>query len=214
MIRYHMGAPPASDTYENSMGSTNINNVLTSGTSENSSFRSKLDYIAGELQALKNGNVAVLWAPFHEYQPSGWFWWSKGTATQFIQLWQYMYDYLTNTKGLSNIVWLAPSSGSPNAQWYPGKPHVDIAGPDTYSTSPPFASMFSTARNIIGTTVPIPLHETGTVPQPSTMFPTAAPWVLWNIWAGYQISNNSLASIQSAYASSYTITRDEVPNLR
>ena len=87
----------------------------------NNSFRSKLDYIAGELQTLENANVAVLWAPFHEYQPNGWFWWSKGTAQQFIQLWQYMYNYLTTTKGLNNLVWLAPSSGSPNASWYPGK---------------------------------------------------------------------------------------------
>ena len=62
--------------------------------------------------------------------------------------------------------------------------------------------------------MPIALHETGVVPQPSTMFPTAAPWVLWNIWAGYQISENSLANIRSAYSSSYTITRDEVPNLK
>jgi len=89
-----------------------------------------------------------------------------------------------------------------------------VAGPDTYSTSPPFTSMFNAARNIIGTTVPITLHETGTVPQPSTMFPSTAPWVLWNIWAGYQISENSVANIQSAYASTYTITRDEVPNLK
>ena len=62
---------------------------------------------------LKNANVAVLWAPFHEYQPSGWFWWSKGTATQFIQLWQYMYNYLTNTKGLNNLVWLRRPAARP-----------------------------------------------------------------------------------------------------
>ena len=79
MIRYHMGAPPGSDTYENSQGTANIANVLASGTRENNSFKSKLDYIAAELQTLENANVAVLWAPFHEYQPSGWFWWSKGT---------------------------------------------------------------------------------------------------------------------------------------
>ena len=214
MIRYHMGAPPSSDTYENSLGTANIANVLTNGTTENNSFKSKLDYVASELQMLQNANVAVIWAPFHEYQPNGWFWWSKGTAQQFIQLWQYMFNYLTNTKGLNNLIWLAPSSGSPNASWYPGKAYVDLAGPDTYATNPPFTSLYSSARNIIGTTVPIPLHETGVVPQPSTMFPTAAPWVLWNIWAGYQISNNTVANIQSAYASSYTITRDEVPNLK
>jgi hypothetical protein len=214
MIRYHMGAPPGEDTYDNSLGSANIANVLSSGTNENNSFREKLDYIARELQTLENANVAVLWAPFHEYQPSGWFWWSKGTATQFIQLWKYMYDYLTTTKGLNNLVWLAPSSGSPNGSWYPGKAYVDVAGPDTYGSNQPFTSMFAAARSIIGTAVPIALHETGVVPQPASMFPTAAPWVLWNIWAGYQTSNNSLANIRSAYDSSYTITRDEVPNLR
>ena len=125
-----------------------------------------------------------------------------------------MFNYLTNTKGLNNLVWLLPSSGSPNASWYVGKPYLDVAGPDTYATNPPFTSMFNSARNIIGTTVPITLHETGTVPQPSTMFPSTAPWVLWNIWAGYQTSANSVASIRSAYDSTYTITRDEVPNLK
>jgi hypothetical protein len=214
MIRYHMGAPPNADTYEDSKGSANIANVLASGTTENQSFRSKLDYVATELKKLSDANVPVLWAPLHEYQPNGWFWWSKGSATQFVQLWRYMFDYLVTTKGLHNLVWLAPSSGSPDAAWYPGKAYVDVAGPDTYATNPPFTAMFTSAKNIIGTTVPITLHETGVVPQPSTMFPTAAPWVLWNIWAGYQISENTVANVKSAYESPYTITRDEVPNLK
>jgi hypothetical protein len=76
------------------------------------------------------------------------------------------------------------------------------------------AVIFTAARNIIGTTVPITLHETGVIPQPPTMFPTAAPWVLWSVWAGYQISENTGANIRSAYESPYTITRDEVPNLK
>jgi hypothetical protein len=74
--------------------------------------------------------------------------------------------------------------------------------------------MFTAARNIIGNEVPITLHETGVVPQPSTMFPNAAPWVLWNIWAGYQISENTVGQVRSAYESPYTITRDEVPDLK
>lgn len=214
MIRYHMGAPPNSDTYQNSMGSTNIANVLTVGTAEYNSFVSKLNYAAGELQKLEDAGVAVLWAPFHETQPNGWFWWSKGTSTQFKQLWVFMFNYFTKTKGLNNIVWLMPFSGSPNSGWLPDRATIDIAGPDTYATNQPFSSLYSSARSIVGTTMPIPLHETGVVPQPSQMFPTAAPWVLWNIWAGYQISNNSLSNIRSAYASSYTITRDEIPSLK
>jgi hypothetical protein len=214
MIRYHMGAPPNSDTYENSMGTANIGNVLTQGTNEYNSFYSKLDYVAAELQKLEDANVAVLWAPFHEVQPNGWFWWSKGSASQFKQLWTNMFNYLTNTKGLNNLVWLMPFSGSPNGDWYPSKQYLDIAGPDTYSESQPFSSMYNTTKNIVGGSMPIPLHETGVVPQPSQMFPNNAPWVLWNIWAGYQMSHNSLQNIQTAYSSNYTITRDEVPNLK
>lgn len=191
MIRYHMGAPPNSDTYENSKGSANIDNVLRDGTAENQSFRSKLDYVATELQKLADADVAVLWAPFHEYQPNGWFWWSKGSASQFKELWQTMFDDLTTTQGLNNLVWLASSSGTIDGSWFPGKQTIDIAGPDTYDTHPPFSQIYSQVRNVVGSTVPIPLHETGVVPQPSTMFPSTAPWVLWNLWAGYQTSYNN-----------------------
>ncbi|HEX6274349.1 MAG TPA: glycosyl hydrolase, partial [Polyangiaceae bacterium] len=215
MIRYHMGAPPNSDTYENSMGTANIASVLTEGSAANVSFKSKLDYAARELQTLENANVAVLWAPFHEAQPNGWFWWSKGTGAEFVQLWTYMYNYFTTTKGLNNLVWLMPFSGSPNASFYPGRNYVDIAGPDTYATNQPFTSMFTTTRTIVGTTIPIPLHENGLLPNPNDMFNNnAAPWVLFNTWAGYQISNNSLSHVQSVYANTRTVTRDEVPNLR
>lgn len=216
LIRYHMGAPPQSDTYENSQSSANIDNVLSPGTNQNDSFNSKLDYVASELQRLEDAGAAVLWAPFHEFQPNGWFWWSKGSADQFRQLWEYMFDYLTNDKGIDNLVWLAPSSGTLNASWYPDKAFYDVGGPDTYDANPPFTSMFNQAKSILGSSVPITLHETGTIVQPSTMFPNTAPWVLFNVWAGYYNDgqHNTMSTVQSAYNSSYTITRDEVPNLK
>ena len=52
------------------------------------------------------------------------------------------------------------------------------------------------------------------------MFPTNAPWVLFNIWAGYQNTNaenftwNTPESIKSAYADSHTVTRETLPNLK
>ena len=214
MIRYHMGAPPSADSYANAMGSANLDNVVKAGTTENTSFNQKLDYVATQIGMLQAANVALLWAPFHEVQPNGWFWWAKGTGAQYASLWRYMFNYLTNTKGLNNILWLLPFSGSPNAGYYPGKAFVDIAGPDTYGTNPPFASNYNSARNIVGTTIPIALHETGTIPQPPTMFPTAAPWLLFNVWAGFETSANTVATLSSAYNSPFTITRDEVPNLK
>jgi len=216
MIRYHMGAPGTSDTYENSKGSADIDNTLKAGTAENTSFNSKLDYAASELQKLQDQNVAVLWAPFHEVQQNGWFWWAKGSGSQFVGLWKYMFDYFTKTKSLNNLVWLMPFSGTPSSPYFPGKQYVDLCGPDTYDEGEPFAALFTSAKGIIGTTTPIPLHETGRIPTPSSMFPSAAPWVLFNIWATYQSdgTHNTTANIKSVYEDAHTVTRDEVPNLK
>jgi len=217
MIRYHMGAPPNADSYDNSMlgfTSTQCVNVITEGTAENTSFVSKLDAIASNLQTLQRAGVPVLLALFHETQASGWFWWSKCSGPQFIALYKYTYDYLVKTKGIHNLVRLMPFSGSPSSAYYPGKAYVDVTGGDTYGTNPPFSALYTAARNVGGSTIPLALHETGMVPQPATMFPSTAPWLLWSIWAGYESSNNNIADIISAYASPYTITRDEVPNLK
>jgi hypothetical protein len=214
MIRYHMGAPPSADSYQNAMGSANLNNVVTAGTAENTSFNAKLDFAAGEIKKLQDANVPVLWAPFHEVQAGGWFWWSKGTGAQYTALWKYMFKYLTTTKGLNNILWLLPFSGAPNAAYYPGKEFVDIAGPDTYSQNQPFVSTYNTARTVVGTSIPMVLHETGVIPQPATMFPTAAPWLLFNVWAGFETSSNTVTTIKNAYASPFTVTRDEIPSLK
>ena len=220
MIRYHMGMPPNADSYENSMltpsGSSFFTNVITSGTAENTSFVAKLDYIAYQINVMKTSNVPVLLALFHETQSNGWFWWSKGTGAQFVALWQYAFKYLTTTKGLNNIVWLMPFSGSPSSAYFPGKTYVDVSGGDTYGTGQPFTSLYTASRGVVGTTMPIPLHETGLIPTPNAMFPTAAPWVLFNIWAGYESdgSHNTVANIKSVYASSYLTTRDQIPNLK
>jgi hypothetical protein len=219
MIRYHIGMPPNADSYQNSMLTPSgafYSNVITAGTAENTSFNSKLDYMAYQIGVMKTNNVPILLALFHETQPNGWFWWSKGTGAQFAALYEYAFKYLTQTKGLNNILWLMPFSGSPSSTDYPGKAYIDIAGSDTYGTNQPFTSLYSSSRGVIGSTVPIPLHETGLIPTPSQMFPTAAPWVLFNVWAGYESdgTHNTVANIQNVYASPYLITRDEVPNLQ
>jgi hypothetical protein len=46
------------------------------------------------------------------------------------------------------------------------------------------------------------------------MFPTAAPWLLFNVWAGWETTNNTVATITTAYTSPFTVTRDEIPNLQ
>jgi beta-mannanase len=200
--------------------------VVTAGTAENTSLKAKLDYVAVQINAMKTANVPVILAIYHETQTNGWFWWAETTTgSAFVNLWTYTFNYLTNTKGLTNIVWLMPFSGSPSSAFYPGKAYVDIGGPDEYTQPSNLLTFtasanYNPAANILGSSMPITLHETGTAPQPDSMFPSAAPWVLWNVWASYYsgaqsgFTFNTVASLQQAYASQYTITRDEVPNLK
>jgi beta-mannanase len=239
MFRYHMGMPGSgltctADCYQGANCSEPttrptaafFTNVVTAGTAENTSLKAKLDYMAVQINAMKAANVPVILAIYHEAQSNGWFWWSETTSgSAFVNLWTYTFDYLTNTKGLTNIVWLMPFSGSPSSAFYPGKNYVDIGGPDEY-TQPSNLLTFNASANynpavsVLGSTMPITLHETGSAVQPDYMFPTTAPWVLWNVWANYEntaqggFTFNTVASLQAAYASQYTITRDEIPNLK
>lgn len=240
MFRYHMGMPGAgltctSDCYDgaNCAEPTTpptaafFTNVVTAGTAENTSLNAKLDYVAAQISAMEAANVPIIFALFHETQANGWFWWAEtSSGPAFIALWKYAFNYMTVTKGLTNIVWLMPFSGSPSAAFYPGKAFVDIGGPDEYS-EPSNLLTFTSSGNYapataaLGTTIPITLHETGSALQPNDMFPNpTAPFIMWNVWATYEnttiggFNYNTVASMTAAYNSQYTITRDKVPNLK
>jgi hypothetical protein len=226
MFRYHMGQPVSGSTCtndcytgtncaESTPASGFFTNVITAGTGENTAFLNRLDYVAAQIGAMQAANVPIILALFHETQQNGWFWWSIGdTGAQFIALYTYAFNYLTKTKGLTNIIWLMPYSGSPNKAFFPGSTLVDISGGDTYGSNQPFTSLYSSCESFMGNTMPIALHETGLIPTPSAMFPTAAPWILFNIWAGYETSNNTVANIKSVYSDSHTVTRDLIPSLK
>jgi hypothetical protein len=221
MIRYHMGMPAAGltcaqDCYmgtncaESTPGANTLDNAVTAGTAENTSLNAKLDYVAVQIKALADANVPVIFALFHEAQPNGWFWWSKGSGPQYVALWKYAFDYLTTKKALNNIIWLMPYSGlsgvnAPIDPYFPGKAMVDLSGPD-YQDS---AATFNKVKAVLGSTMPIALHESNGV-NPASWFP-ASPFVLWNVWAGYQ--SMAAATVKAGMTDSHTITRDLVPNL-
>jgi hypothetical protein len=223
MFRYHQGMPVAGSTYLNDCYTgTNcaestppaglLDNAVTAGTAENTAFLNRLDYISYQIGVMKAANVPIILAIFHEAQPNGWFWWSKGTGAQYVALWNYTYNYLTATKGLNNIIWLMPFSGlngiaaTSFSAFFPGKSVVDLSGPDYSSDS----ATYTKVKGVVGSTMPIPLHESSNFPDPSTLFPNSAPWVLFNTWAGSEMNN---ASIPVAFKSTFTVTRDMVPNL-
>jgi hypothetical protein len=222
MMRYHMGAPPGPDTYDNSKGTVaNFDKLTQEGTAENTSLKSKLDYLAGELKVMQDAKVPVLMVPYHEVDKYAWFWWSKCTGAQFITLWKYSIDYINKTRGVHNVLWVMGfGHDGAMADFFPTG-FTDLGGIDQYDKgTQPFTNLFNGTKAVVGSTIPIPLHETGTIPQPSAMFPSTAPWVMWNVWATYQNTNpegytwNTPESIKSAYADPHTVTRESLPKDR
>ncbi|HET9956024.1 MAG TPA: glycosyl hydrolase, partial [Polyangiaceae bacterium] len=217
MMRYHMGAPPNADTYENSkLTVTNYDNLTVAGTAENTSLNSKLDRMATQL---KDMGMPIILVPYHEVDQFAWFWWSKGTGPQFQKLWKYTVDYINNVKDVHNVIWtLGFGHDGALAAYYPGKEYVDLGGIDQYDKgTQPFLTQWNSVKSVFGNTMPLPLHETGTLPQPADMWAKGATWLLWNVWCNYLNTAaegytwNTPETIKSAYADSHTITRDELP---
>ena len=217
MVSYHMGAPGQPiDGWTGAQLTADINAVLTPGTAQYQSFISRLDGSASELAKAQAAGVPIIWRPFHEAGGT-WFWWSKEGGSQYVRLWKFMFNYYTNVKGLHNLIWLLPFDGQPNASFWPGKAYVDIAGADTYgSDHNPQTSLYNATRSIVGSSIPIALHENGPIPDPSLLQSSGTKWVFFNTWHSNWIMDTSVNDqnfIRKVYSSPYVITRDRVPNL-
>ena len=95
-------------------------------TEEYFAFVSELDHIAGLLKHFADAKKPVLFRPFHEAD-GDWFWWGKYGVEYASELYKFTYNYLTDEKGLNNLIWVWNSVGA-----YPGDEYVDIISIDCY----------------------------------------------------------------------------------
>ena len=103
--------------------------------------------------------IPIIFRPLHE-NTGDWFWWGKGhmSADDFKVLWQYVHDYLTETKGVDNLLFAYspnyPLDGSKEnyLATYPGNKYVDIMGYDAYQSDndqPDADWMQDTVRDLV-----------------------------------------------------------------
>ena len=116
--------------------SSDMSSLLTNGTTLNTRWLSNLDGLATWLGQFQTVGIPILFRPLHEMN-GGWFWWGSAggiTTAQYQQLWQLTFNYLTNTKGLHNLVWVYSSNAETGnyTAYYPGSAYVDIVGLDIY----------------------------------------------------------------------------------
>jgi mannan endo-1,4-beta-mannosidase len=122
----------------------NLPDVYTPGNSTYNNFRSHMVLVGDALQKLQDQGVVVLFRPLHEMnsgnplQLAGYpsvFWWGGKDYNQFKTLWKYVYNYFTNTRGLTNLIWVYAVCEwwGHELDYYPGSDYVDIVGYDYYA---------------------------------------------------------------------------------
>jgi beta-mannanase len=82
------------------------NDLITDGGTLNQAWKTRLDNYAQHLQYLEDNKVTVPFRPFHEMN-QGVFWWAGRPGTNgTAELYRLTRDYLQNTKGLTNLIWV------------------------------------------------------------------------------------------------------------
>jgi mannan endo-1,4-beta-mannosidase len=183
-------------------------------------IKSDLDKVAELFQLLKDKDIPVLWRPLHEAS-GGWFWWGASGAKPCIALWEYMYDYLGNTKGLTNLIWVWNGQ---KRSWSPFADTVDIVGYDVYAAEHDYGSQKQkfneTGKMVQKENLIIAMSENGVIPDPVKCKNDNAMWswfCVWNdggstgFWSGEDYNSNSHKTY--VYNHDLVITLDELPDL-
>lgn len=176
------------------------NDVITDGTTLNTAFKRRLDEAAYHLQQFKDAGIPVLFRPVHEMN-EGWAWWGgRPGPNGSRRLFQIVHDYLTNTKGLSNLVWVwnvkdVAGGAAHVADYWPGADYVDVVSLDAWVNRQPPADYYNALLNLAGGK-PVALAEVGAVPSPATL--TAQPrWAYFMVWSHYLTDWNTTAQVQA-----------------
>jgi len=111
--------------------------VYTPGNYQYDTYREDLAQAGDILDFLKQRNIPVLWEPYNELSGS-WNWFYPSPAEKFVELWKYAHGYLTDERGLDNLLWVWEWHSSQPLDWdrYPGDEFVDVFGLSVYDTDP------------------------------------------------------------------------------
>lgn len=183
-----------------------------------------IDVIAEQLKVLQKADIPILWRPLHEAS-GGWFWWGASGPEAYIELYQLLFDRLTNYHGIHNLIWVWNGQ---NREWYPGDEFVDIVGTDIYPGERVYGSQASNFNELVewngDKNKIIALTENGCIFDPDLAFRDNAIWSYFGTWSGEFITLNSTDTLSEkytetdmlvkVYTSDKVITLDELPDLK
>lgn len=211
-MSWHAVLPGLSYEWENahrSLLQEEFDKYVTSGTSENTALITEIDKVAVPLKALRDAGVPVLWRPYHE-DNGDWWWW--GCKSNFAEIWELLFDRLTNHHELNNLIWVwAPNA---NNQWsddavdfYPGHNRVDVLGMSLYNGD--YAQEYYQALLRIGQGKLIAITECDKLPDLDKIRTRMPLYSFFMAWGKLVKEANTDAVIKAAYSNPYAVNRDQ-----
>lgn len=184
--------------------------IITDGTPLNQAWKKRMDDIAVYLQYLKDNGVEVLFRPLHEMN-QGKFWWGgrpgpDGTA----RLYQITHDYLTDIKGLDNLIWVwdMQDMSWDFEEYNPGDEYWDVFAFDVYDNG--YDKKWYDYILPIAGDKPMAIGECSKLPSPEVLNEQPR-WVFFMPWAELVKESNSEEKINKVYNTPQVITLDEMP---
>lgn len=203
------GGTAGTNTFYTNSTTFDASQAVINGTPQNIAVLRDIDSIATQLKKLQAAGVPVLWRPLHE-AGGAWFWWgAKGSAT-CLQLWDIVYNRLTNYHGIHNLIWVW---STPETSWYPGNTKVDIIGYDSYPPAynyTPQKATFDQLYDIVQGKKMVTMSENGPIPNPADCITQDAMWLYFSSWSDMVTGQNTNQHIVDVYNHANVITLDEV----
>lgn len=221
------------DVYTNSVDDRTIIDfqslLANAPTSEaKTNYRSELDNVAKALQKLRDAGVIVIWRPLHEMN-GDFFWWGideynnnqQSNIEDYQALWIDMYETLTETYDLDNLIWVY--SAIPTLNWtavstdyYPGNGFVDLVGIDYYGENidfPDFDKLKALGKTIV-------MSEAGPIGEAygnwdemelvNELKGKAAYFLQWHSWTDAKVAIIDNQNVNEMMNSDAAVTLDEM----
>lgn len=198
-----------------------VGRMVTPGTREYEQAIIEMAAAADKLQVFEDSDIPVLWRPLHEID-GGWFWWTdKKTPENTARLWRMMYEYLTHTCKLDNLIWVYSAGvGNKTAEYrsrfYPGNEYVDISGIDIYGVD--FSKdldKYWEYYNVMSKVSPgkmLACGECDAIPDPDKMQSGELPkWLYALPWWGTPSNRRPADWAVFTMRHDFIVTLDEIP---
>lgn len=196
-----------------SMSDAQFNDLLTDGTEVNKKWKKMMDDISVYLQQLEDDGVEVLFRPLHEMNQGKFWWGGRPGANGTAKLYRLTHDYMKNTKGLSNLIWVwnmqdFGSLTNDLTSYNPGNEYWDVAALDVYDGSGYTAAKYK-AMVDIANGKPIAIGECEKLPTRQELL-EQPKWTFFMGWSELTFSKNTEAEIKTLHTASNVITLDQM----